>query len=500
MDKKAMLGHKVRRLRREHNLTQAEMAEQLGISPSYLNLIEHNQRPVTVPFLLKLGQVFEVDLQNFAEDEEARLVAGLREVFGDPLFEGSDLGAQDIRELANLPPALGQAVVALYNAYRARDEDLRGLAERMADRDQLQVLQSSVFPLDEVRDFFHDRANHFPELETVAEELWADSELEIGDLFRGLADTLERVHNLRVKLMPVDVMGAAIRRFDRHNRRILISEMLPPDGRHFQLACQLAFMQHGELIDRVIAREEFSTDEARKLARLGLANYFAGAVMMPYDRFLDSARAVRCDIEILEHRFGASFEQVCHRLTTLQRPGSKGVPFFLIRIDKAGNVSKRFSASAFNFARFGGACPRWNVHDAFRTPGIIQTQVAETPDGTAYFSIARTVTKIIGGHSTPAQEFAIALGCEISYAGQLVYADGFDVKNRDAATPIGTSCRVCERLDCSQRAFPPLNHRLMVDENKRGRAAYSFSPNRADVDVAAIESTRSGRRRGKKAR
>ncbi|MHA1569941.1 MAG: ImmA/IrrE family metallo-endopeptidase, partial [Alphaproteobacteria bacterium] len=321
MDKKAMLGHKVRRLRREHNLTQAEMAEQLGISPSYLNLIEHNQRPVTVPFLLKLGQVFEVDLQNFAEDEEARLVAGLREVFGDPMFEGSDLGVQDIRELANLPPALGHAVVALYNAYRARDEDLRGLAERMADRDQLQVLQSSVFPLDEVRDFFHEHANHFPELETAAEELWADAGLEIGDLYRGLADTLERVHNLRVKLMPVDVMGAAIRRFDRHNRRILISEMLPPDGRHFQLACQLAFMQHGELIDRVIAREDFSTDEARKLARLGLGNYFAGAVMMPYDRFLDSARAVRCDIEILEHRFGASFEQVCHRLTTLQRPG-----------------------------------------------------------------------------------------------------------------------------------------------------------------------------------
>jgi predicted transcriptional regulator/DNA-binding XRE family transcriptional regulator len=492
-EKKAMLGHKVRRLRREHNLTQAEMAEQLAISPSYLNLIEHNQRPVTVPLLLKLGQVFEVDLQNFAEDEEARMVVGLREVFGDPLFEGSDLGSQDIRELAAVAPALGQAVVSLYNAYRAVNEDLKGLAERMADRDSLQVLQSSVFPLDEVRDFFHDHANHFPELETAAEELWADSGIENADLFRGLADYMEKVHNVRPRLMPIDVMGPAIRRFDRHNRRILISEMLPPEGRIFQLACQIAFLQHRELIDRMIGRETFSTDEARSLARVGLANYFAGAVMMPYDRFVDAARGVRYDIEILEHRFGASFEQVCHRLTTLQRPGAKGVPFFLIRIDKAGNVSKRFSASAFNFARFGGACPRWIVHDAFRTPGIIGTQVAEMPDGATYFSVARTVTKTIGGHNTPAQEFAVALGCEIAYAGQLVYADGVDVKASGAATPIGTSCRVCERLDCSQRAFPPLNHRLMVDENKRGRSAYYFAPKQAEVSLAP-KSKRRGRK------
>jgi len=485
MDKKAMLGHKVRRLRREHHLTQAEMAEQLGISPSYLNLIEHNQRPVTVPLLLKLGQVFEVDLQNFAEDEEARLAAGLREVFGDPLFATSDLGTQDIRELANVAPALGQAVVALYRAYRESREDLQGFAERMADDDKLQVLQSSLFPLDEVRDFFHDHANHFPELEAVAEDLWADSGLEIGDLYRGLGDHLARVHGVRVRLMPVEVMGEAIRRFDRHNRRILLSEMLPPDGRNFQLACQIAFMQHGELIDRMIEREEFGSDEARSLARVGLTNYFAGAVMMPYDRFLDAARTVRYDIEILEHRFDASFEQVCHRLTTLQRPGAKGVPFFLIRIDKAGNVSKRFSASGFNFARFGGACPRWIVHDAFRTPGVVHTQVAQMPDGATYFCIARTVTKTIGGHNTPAQEFAIALGCEAGYAGQMVYADGVDLRHLQAATPIGTSCRVCERLDCSQRAFPPLNHRLIVDEHKRGRSPYFFSPIQAEVAPSA---------------
>lgn len=479
MDKKAMLGPKVRRLRREHNLTQAEMAEQLAISPSYLNLIEHNQRPLTVPLLLRLGQVFEVDLQSFAEDNEARLVVGLKEVFGDPIFEETDVSAQDIGDLAQASSPLGQAVIELYRAYRANRDDLRAVAERMADHDKLQVLEGSVFPVQEVQDFFHTHANHFPQLESVAEELWADAGLDVGELSRGLADCLDRVHSLKVKLMPVEVMGDTIRRFDRHNRRVLITEMLPTSGRGFQLACQIALLQHGELIDRIAGAHAFTTEDARRLARVGLVNYFAGAVVMPYDRFLDAARAVRFDIDVLGRRFDASVEQVCHRLTTLQRPGAKGVPFFLIRIDKAGNVSKRFSATGFQFARFGGACPLWVVHDAFRTPGIIQAQVAEMIDGTTYFCIALTVAKASGGYHTSAQEFAIGLGCDIAHARQLVYAEGVDLENRDAATPIGTSCRLCERLECGARAFPPINHRLIVDDNKRGRFPYHFSPRHA---------------------
>ena len=291
-----------------------------------------------------------------------------------------------------------------------------------------------------------------------------------------LADHLEREADVRVKTMPADVMGSALRRFDRHSRRVLLSEMLPSSGRTFQLAVMVAQLRHSELIDRIVTRAKLANHEGQLLVRIGLVNYFAGATVMPYERFLKAARATRYDLEILERRFDASPEQVCHRLTTLQRPGAKGVPFFLIRVDKAGNVSKRFSPGSLHLARFGGACPRWNVHDAFRTPGVIHTQLARMPDGTTWFSIARTVTKPGFGFRSPPQQFAIGLGCEAAHAGQLVYADGVDLQNTEAATPIGVSCRLCPRLDCSQRAFPPLNHRLVIDGNLRGLSTYTLVP------------------------
>lgn len=480
MDKKAMLGPKLRRLRRDRALTQSQMAERLGISASYLNLIEHNQRPLTVPVLLKLAQTFDVDLQTFAEDEESRLVAGLREVFADPLFEGVDLGHQDFRELAAVSPALAQAVVQLYGAYRERSQDVQTLAERVADRDMLQLVQNPAFPIDEVREIFHNHANHFPTLEQAAEAIWEEGQLALGDLYRTLVEYLERAYLVRVRTLPIEVMGNAVRRYDRHGKRIVLSEMLSPAGRIFQLAYQAALLGHRPAIDAILDQANLSGDAARRLARIGLANYVAGAVMMPYDRFLKAAQQVRYDIEILMRRFDASFEQVCHRLTTLQRVGERGVPFFMIRIDKAGNVSKRFSGAGFTFARFGGACPRWTVHDAFRTPGMIHTQFAQMPDGTGYFSLARTVTKTGGGFRNPAQQFAVGLGCEIAHAGQLVYADGIDFDNRDAATPIGVNCRLCPRLDCGQRAFPPLNHRLIVDESTRTQSPYFFAPVRGE--------------------
>ncbi|AIB12967.1 DNA-binding protein [Azospirillum argentinense] len=476
MDKKAMLGPKVRRLRRDHGLTQAQMAEQLGISPSYLNLIEHNQRPVTVPLLLKLGQNFGVDLQSFAEDEESRLVAGLREVFADPLFDGSDIKNQDFRELAAVAPTLGQAVVALYRAFRTSRDDLQTLSERVADREKLHLVQTSSFPQDEVRDLFQAHSNHFAELEAAAEELWQEGRLEKGDLYRGLTDYLLNNHSVRVRLLPSDIMGYAVRRFDRHGRRILLSEMLAPSGRNFQLACQIALLRHRDLLNQIVESSGLTGDEARRLARIGLANYFAAAVVMPYARFWEAANQVRYDIEILRRRFDASFEQVCQRLTTLQRPGAKGVPFFLMRVDSAGNVSKRFSGAGFHLARFGGGCARWIVYEAFRTPGKIHSQLAQMPDGTTYFSIARTVVKAGGGFRSPPQQFAIALGCDLQHAAQITYADGVDLENTEAATPIGVNCRLCPRLDCSQRAFPPLNHRLIVDENLRGLSPYLFAP------------------------
>jgi len=471
-----MLGHKVRRLRRDLKLTQAQMAEDLGISASYLNLIEHNQRPITVPILLKLAQVFEVDLQSFAEDDEARLKAELTEIFADPLFEAADVKGADLRDLANVSPGIARAVQTLYKAYRGTRQDLETLAERVADQDQLQNLDTQVFPLEEVRDFFEAKHNHFPDLELAAETLWQDAGLNSDHLYRGLTDYLDQALSIRVKVMPIDVMGSLQRRFDRHARRVLLSEMLSQTARNFQLAAQIGYLTQNETIDAIIEQAGFGNDDARRLAKLGLVNYFAGAVLMPYQRFLDAAKKLRYDIDVLSHRFHASLEQVCHRLTTLQRPGNKGIPFFLIRVDKAGNVSKRFSAGALHFARYGGACPRWAVHDALRQPGKILEQFGEMPDGSRYFSIACTVSKPSMGHHMPAQEYALGLGCEVGHARELIYADGHDLSKDARPEPIGVNCRLCPRLDCSQRAFPPLNHRLQIEDHVRGQSPYAFSP------------------------
>ncbi|HLJ19475.1 MAG TPA: short-chain fatty acyl-CoA regulator family protein [Stellaceae bacterium] len=451
MSQKLMLGHKVRRLRRQSGLSQAQMAEQLGISPSYLNLIEHNQRPVTLTLLLKLGQNFGIDLQRFAEDDEARLVSGLSEVLTDALFRGTDLGKQDLRELAAVAPGIAEAMTTLYGAYRQSRQELEAIADAAGSPD-LARLRSS--PGEAARDFFQAELNHFPELEAAAEDLWKRGAFDAAALYASLARYLETSHRLKVQLMPQSIMGAMIRRHDPHRGRVLLSEMLPASGRAFQLACEIAALEHAGTIEGQLARVRSLEEDARALVRIGLINYFAGAVLLPYASFSEAAQGLRHDLGILGARFGASFEQVCHRLTTLQRPGAGGVPFFMIRIDAAGNISKRFSANSLHFARFGGACPVWNVHHAFQSPGQILTQLAEMPDGSRYLSIARTVAKPWRKGPARAAQYAIALGCETRHAERIVYADGLALDGQDAADPIGMTCRTCPRGDCAHRAFP----------------------------------------------
>lgn len=472
MNKKTMLGQNMRRLRRDLGLTQAQMADKLGISPSYFNLIENNQRSLTVSLLLKIGQVFDVDIQTFAQNGAARVVNELDEVFSDPLFAHLTVKKPEIREVAASAPVLAQAIVTLYQAYRDSHGALHDLAEHLAERDKTNLLRAKAFPLDEVLDFFHAAANHFPGLEAAAEDVLAS--LAEGELESGLIRRLESAHAVTVRISGPESLGMAARRFLPEERLLLLSQALSPRARRFHMAAKIGILEYGQVLDRIMEEGGLASDEARRIARLSLANYFAAAMLMPYDRFLEAARRVRYDIEILQQVFDVSFEQVCHRLTTLQRTGARGVPFFMIRVDKAGNVSKRFTATGLQFARFGGTCPRWNVYDAFRMPGDTHTQLACMPDGATYFSIARTVTKAGGGFRKPAQQFAIGLSCDAAHAHHLVYADGFDLSNPDAATPIGTNCRLCDRPDCSQRAFPPLHHTLVHDENWRGLSPFLF--------------------------
>lgn len=456
------------------------MADELGISASYLNLVERNQRPVSAQLLLKLAEVYDVDLRSLAGDDEARAFAELNEVFADPLFQNAGLTKQDVQDVAAASPSVAEAITALYQAYR---EQLAGQghglgpvapAEIVADRDKSDHLDLMKFPVEEVRDFIHASRNHFGDLDEAAEALHDAIRLDQDELYLGLRRHVEERHDLGVKLMPVEVMGATVRRFDRHRRRILLSEVLDPAARAFQLAYQIAYLEHGDLIARLVEASPLKGEETLRLARVSLANYFAAALIMPYGRFQGAAEASGYDIELLARRFGTSFEQTCHRLTTLQRPGARGIPFFLIRVDSAGNVSKRFAAAGFHFSRFGGTCPRWNLHDAFRTPGKIITQIIQLPDDTTYFSLARTVRRPGAGYAAPEQELAVGLGCELSHAHRLIYARGLDLADARAVTPIGVNCRLCDRPDCAERAFPPINRKLIVDEQARGLSSFTF--------------------------
>ncbi len=470
-----MVGQRVRRLRRERGLTQAQMAERLGVSTSYLNLIERNQRPVTVQFLLKLGQVFDIDLQRFAADDEARVFALLTEVFSDPLYARHELATQDIRDMAASSPLLGEAVFTLYRAYRELLANTMSGAEQLSDRPHEPIAALAPFPGEEAQDFFQANDNYFGALEEAAEGLWKDAQFDKDTLEESLKQHLERTHAIKVKILPHEVMDDTVRRFDRHGRRILLSEVLAPAGRTFQLAYQTALLSLGEPIDRLIEGSNNSSPEARRVLRIGLANYVAGALVMPYERFHEAALALRYDIDRLTQRFQASVEQVAYRMTTLQKPGAKGMPLFFVRMDCAGNVSRRYSAAGFHFARFGGLCPRWGIHRTFRTPGETRVEVVQMPDGATYFTVARLVERPGAGHAMPSQQFVVALGCDIAHAGQMVYSDRVALNASNLATPIGVNCRLCDRIDCNRRAFPPLNRRLVIDENHLGFAPYFFT-------------------------
>jgi hypothetical protein len=465
----ARLGAKIRLLRRQEGLTQVQLAEALGISPSYLNLIEGNKRPLTAPLLIRLAQQFRLDLKALAPEGDQRLTEDLLEAFGDPLFDALGLQALEVRELVQNSPTLARGVFELYRAYQHAQEGLESLSARLSDGQGFDP-EATRLPSEEVNDFIQQAMNHFPDLEAAAAALWAEGHLDPDALYPGLVSVLE-ARGLNVRVHRAAEGPGLLRRYDPERKLISLSELLPLRSRAFQLAHQLALLDHSGLLDALADHPLLRTASGRALARVALANYFAGAVLMPYERFLQAAKAERYDIEILARRFQASFEQVCHRLTTLRRPGQEGVPFHFLRIDIAGNISKSFSATGIRFARFSGACPRWNAHAAFLTPGLIRTQVSIMPDGRKYFCIARTIQKDTGGYRGQHAMQALGLGCDMGHAKELIYADG--VRLDQPPVPIGVTCRLCERTDCEQRAFPPLQHLLKVEENLRRTSFYA---------------------------
>ncbi len=472
--KAARIGGRLRRLRQERRLNQVQMAAELGISPSYLNLIESNQRPVTVNVLLRLAEKFQFDVSSLGAGDDAQLASDLMEALSDPIFDTQDVRANDVRDLVSTLPGVGRALLSLYQAWRNG-------APRLAPGDTEDAMGESApagLPSEEVTDFLQQKANYFGEIERIAENLWLENSFGLLNLQQDLVRLLSQRFAVDVEIAPASAMPGLLRNYNALNRKLQLSEMMSVASRTFQLAHQIGLLGYRADIERIVSSGKFTTPEADALARVAVANYFAAAVLLPYDRFIASARETRYDINVLQHRFGVSFEQVCHRLTTLKRPGNEGVPFHLIRVDIAGNISKRFSASGINIARFGAACPRWNVYDAFTTPGMLRVQLSKMPDGASYFCVARTIDTPAragsrGGLPTRAGQLAVGLGCALHHARELVYSDGLDLDDAQIFTQIGVSCRTCPRSDCSDRAMPSLAQRLEIDENRRGFSTYA---------------------------
>ena len=468
---KLLIGPRLRRFRQALGLTQARMSEDLAISTSYLNLMERNQRALSAKVLLKMAEVYDFDIGEFTGAGDAHLVAEIYEVLRDPLFKGSSISKSEAEDIVNMSPNTAKAMLKLYSKHR----DLaRRNTDMAVDRDKVELLEQSAEAVEVVRHFIHEQKNFFPRLDAAAETLSEELGLTKREPHAALTERLKEKHDLSVRIVPIDIMPQMLRYYDRHSKRINLSELLRQSGRRFQLAYQIGMLEQRELIDDIVKTAALPGREAEGLMRTSLANYFAAATLMPYTRFLKEAERIKYDVDLLGHRFGTSFEQTAHRLTTLQKPDARGIPFFFVRIDVAGNVSKRFSAGRFHFSRFGGACPLWNIHECFQTPGTTISQMIQLPDETTYFSIAKMVSRSDGTYNAPAQKLAIGLGCDIAYAPRLTYAQNYNLENPNP-TPIGVNCYLCERPHCRQRAHAPLNKTLSFDERARGMSLFSFS-------------------------
>jgi len=464
MSAKLFLGHRLRRLRRDHELSQTDMAARLGISPSYLNHLERNQRPVTAALLLKLAEHYEVDIRSFANGGGHRTGADeLTEIFSDVLLNDLGVPRYELAELANNAPSVADAIARLYAALKEAHRE-GGVAAGGDAR-------ALVTPENWVRDYIQAHRNHYPALEEACETLGGALSDPLS-MTEPLRRRLKEAWGVTARVVPQADLGNVSQLYDPERRLFLLSSELKSENRTFALAYQLALLELAPLLDRMVAEAKAPDEGIAQLLHMHLANYAAGAIMMPYGRFLRACEEMRYSIDRLTGEFGANVEQVSHRFTTLGRPGQRGVPFFMLRVDPAGNISKRYAGDQFPFSRFGGTCPRWNLHAAFQAAGQVVTQLIETPDGQRFFTVARTIerpikTELGGGL------LAIGLGCPIEHAHRLHCAEGYDLE-KAPVTPVGPACALCPRLDCGYRATPPAGRMLAVDRTKKTISPYPF--------------------------
>ncbi len=464
------IGPKIKSFRRQLGLQANKLAEQLGISPSYLNLIESGKRKIDGDLLLKVCEELKIELSDLTNKSDLNLVNDISELLDDQLFEDLDIVGPEVKDLVNTNPKIARALIKLGDNYKQKDNEIINKVETLSGK----IIDSrkTSFPGEVISDFLQDKQNYFPKLEEFANKIFEKVQVNNRTRYIALCDFLNSEYSIKVKDVIPEEDKPFSKIFNKSKKELLLSDYNSLETKKLHAAAQIAQEGAEEEINSYLSEFKFPSDEAKRLTKIALLNYCGAAILMPYKLFHSECKKLKYDLELLQNTFATSFEQVAHRVTCLQDPKLPGIPFHMLRVDIAGNISKRFSLSGIEIPRYGGACPRWNVYSAFTRPGVIQAAVSKMTNGKKYVCIARTVEKGVGRYGQKKSMLSIGLGCEAKYAKDFVYTENLNLNDKKTEIPIGVSCRTCDRLDCSQRAFPPLHKKFDVDINSRGVSVY----------------------------
>ena len=464
------IGPKIKAFRRQLGLQANKFAEQLNISPSYLNLIESSKRKIDGDLLIKISKELRVDLSDLTSKSDINLENDISELLDDQLFEDLDILGPEVKDLVNTNPKIAKALIKLGDNFKQKDHEIVSKVENISGK----IIDSrkTSFPGEVISDFLQENKNYFPKLEDFANSIFEKVQKNNRTRYIALCDFLKKEYAITVKDIIPEEKKPFSKVFDKKKKELLLSDYNSLETKKLHAAAQIAQEGAIEIIDDYLSKFKFPSEESKRLTQVALLNYSGAAILMPYKLFHAECKKLKYDLQLLQNTFATSFEQVAHRVTCLQDEKLPGIPFHFLRVDMAGNISKRFSLSGIEIPRYGGACPRWNVYSAFTRPGVIQAAVSKMTNGEKYVCIAKTVEKGVGRYGQSKSILSIGLGCEAKYAKEFVYTENLDISDKKTEIPIGVSCRTCDRLDCSQRAFPPLHKKFDVDINTRGVSVY----------------------------
>jgi hypothetical protein len=464
------IGPKIKAFRRQVGIQANKLAEQLGISPSYLNLIEGGKRRIDADLIIKISKELRIELSDLTSKTNINLENNISELLGDEIFEDLDIVGPEVKDLVNTNPKIAKALIKLGDNFKQKDHDIVNRVENISGK----IIDSrkAAFPGEVVSDFLQENKNYFPKLEKFANEVFQKIQINNRTTYMSLCDFLKTEYRILVKDVVPKEGKSFSKIFNNDKKELLLSDYVALETKKLYTAAQIAHEGAIKEINECLSKFSFPTEESKKLTKVALLNYCGAAILMPYEQFHSECIKQKYDLELLQNTFATTFEQIAHRVTTLQDPKLLGIPFHFLRVDIAGNISKRFSLSGIEIPRYGGACPRWNVYSAFTRPGKIQAAVSKMSNGEKYVCIARTVEKGVGRFGETKSILSIGLGCEAKYAKDFVYTENLNINDKKTEIPIGVSCRTCDRLDCSQRAFPPLHKKFDVDVNSRGVSVY----------------------------